>query len=372
MIRNIRLQNFKSHRDTTLELHALTVLCGQNGVGKSSLIQSLLLLRQTYSKSRLDDILDLNKPLCFIGKTKDALYQYADQEHGLELGIVVSDENNHYSWLFDTSKQNSFLKRLNDLDDSRGFTDLALFKQNFQYISAFRTAIYDSDDYAVLIENQISVFQGKGELVAQYLFTYGKVLRVENALLHPSETSVFLLDQTSAWEREISKGVILEAKQSGDGYSIEYSFSNNDFGATDGFSSENVGFGLSYALPIIVAILSSQPGALLLIENPEAHLHPYGQAKLAELICLAGQCGIQIIVETHSDHIINGILVQSKKFEDKDSGIDKNNIKIYSFERDESKHFTVATEVVIGENGRIMNRPSGFFDQLGKDLRNLL
>lgn len=372
MINTIRLVNFKSHKDTTLELANLTVLCGQNGVGKSSLIQGMLLLRQTHNKSRLDDILDLNKPLCFIGKTKDALYLYADDESGLDLSIVLRDEKESYSWVFDTSKENSFLKRINDLDDSAGYEEMALFKNNFQYISASRSSTYDSDDYAVQIENQISVNQGKGELVAQYLYSYGKSLRVEEALLHSSENERFLIDQTSAWEREISKGVILEAKKNGDGYSIEYRFNNLEFGATEGFSSENVGFGLSYALPIIVAILSSSPGSLVLIENPEAHLHPYGQSKLAELICLAANCGIQIIVETHSDHLINGILVQSKKFENEKKGIDRSHLKIYSFDREDVSHSTVATEIRIGENGRIQNRPTGFFDQLGIDLRNLL
>ena len=68
----------------------------------------------------------------------------------------------------------------------------------------------------------------------------------------------------------------------------------------------------------------------MLIENPEAHIHPYGISKLAELICIAAEAGIQIIIESHSDHIINGILVQSKRFETSkgEKGINKENLKI--------------------------------------------
>jgi predicted ATPase len=125
-------------------------------------------------------------------------------------------------------------------------------------------------------------------------------------------------------------------------------------------------------MPILVAILSAQKGALIIIENPEAHLHPNGIAKLTELICLASQAGIQIILETHSDHIINGILVQSKKFEQKEKGIDRNNVSIYHFFRDEKEHCTIPNEIKILEGGRLSKQPEGFFDQIEIDLEKLM
>lgn len=133
-------------------------------------------------------------------------------------------------------------------------------------------------------------------------------------------------------------------------YEIKYSFNTDasPTGVTQEFTAKNVGFGLSYALPIIVAILSAQKDALLLIENPEAHLHPYGQAKLTELMCLAAQAGIQIIIETHSDHIINGALVACKQ-----EKINKENIGIYQFNRDEEQHCAKATQIEVLEGGRI-------------------
>ncbi|NLR79670.1 DUF3696 domain-containing protein [Chitinophaga eiseniae] len=372
MIEKLRIKNFKSHKDTSIALGHLTVLCGQNGVGKSSLIQALLLLRQTNLKNKLNEILDLNSPLCFIGKTKDALYLYVDKVRGDEISIILGDNDQEYSWAFDTSKDSSFLTRLNDINDSDGYNTLSLFTNDFQYISAARSADYENDDYEVQIQRQLSIKKGKGELTAQYLYTFGKVTKVNDNLLHPSEPDTYLLSQTTAWEREISKGVNIKPKDVGGGYEIKYSFINSNFGETEEFSSENVGFGLSYSLPIIVAILSATPGSLLLIENPEAHLHPYGQSKLAELMCLAGQAGVQIIVETHSDHIINGILVQCKKYEKSQFGIDKKNLKIYSFDRDETEHATVSTEVIVDAGGKLQNRPSSFFDQIGKDIRALI
>ena len=75
----------------------------------------------------------------------------------------------------------------------------------------------------------------------------------------------------------------------------------------------NVGFGLGYALPIVVACLIAKPGALLLLENPEAHVHPQGQSAMARLSCAAASAGAQVIVETHSDHILNGVRLMVKR-----------------------------------------------------------
>jgi predicted ATPase len=376
MINFIRIANFKSHKNTTLQLKNLTILSGQNGVGKSSLIQSLLLLRQTFQKNRLNEILDLNDPLCYIGKANDALYKFPNEEFENEIGFVLDDDGVEYSWVFrDSSNKNStYLKRTNDIEDSKGFENLALFKNNFQYLSASRNTEYLSDDYAVEIQKQISIKEGKGELVAHFLNEY-RNLKVLEGIKHELEESDFLIDQVTAWEREISNNVNIKAESNSEGYDVSYSFdTKNELGQIDNLSKKNVGFGLSYVLPIIVAILSSEKGSLLLIENPEAHIHPSGISKLAELICLAAESGIQIIIETHSDHIINGVLVQCKNFETKNNkkGINKENVKIYYFEIDEVEHKTVPTKIIIDKGGRTLNRKAGFFDQIGKDLRKLI
>ncbi len=372
MINSIQIVNFKSHKDTTVHLKSLTVFCGENGAGKSSLIQSLLLLKQAHNKSKLHEHLSLNKPLCDIGKTKDALHEFNDGENKNEIAFIIADEDIEYSWIFDASKEYDFLTRINDIADSSGYESLSLFTNNFQYVSAARIAEYESDDYEVSFNKQVSIKLGKGELTAHFLYQYQKELKVNIDLLHSLENDPYLLSQVTAWQREISKGVNVLPKKVGENYEIKYSFDVPDYGQTQEFSSANVGFGLSYTLPILVAILSAKKGALIIIENPEAHLHPNAIAKLTELICLAAQAGIQIILETHSDHIINGILVQSKKFEQGEKGIDRENVSIYHFDRDENEHCTQAKEVKIEEDGLIRYPPKGFFDQFSIDRRFLL
>ena len=74
----------------------------------------------------------------------------------------------------------------------------------------------------------------------------------------------------------------------------------------------HTGYGLTQVLPIIVAALS-RPNSLLLIENPEVHLHPAGQAAMGEFLAEVATTSAQVIVETHSDHVLNGIRRAVKK-----------------------------------------------------------
>jgi predicted ATPase len=118
-----------------------------------------------------------------------------------------------------------------------------------------------------------------------------------------------------------------------------------------------------------VALLSSTTDTLILLENPEAHLHPKGQSKIGELLALAASCGVQIIVETHSDHVLNGIrrAVKNKK-------IDAQDVRIHYFQR-YLKQGQAVSEVIspiLYQDGGIDQWPDGFFDQVEKDLMELL
>jgi predicted ATPase len=214
------------------------------------------------------------------------------------------------------------------------------------------------------IDNQISYEAGKAERVVQFL----DKKRNENVLpeICMSEYANDLLTQVTAWEREISTGVNVIVQDNGNlGYELKYQF-NTNLGRTDEFSAINVGFGLTYALPVIVVILSAPKDAIIFIENPESHLHPKGQAKLAELICLAAQAGVQIVVETHSDHIFNGVRKSINK-----KVIAKENVKVHYFDLDD-KNVSINTEIKFADNGRIINYTEGLFDQFDNDLDELL
>lgn len=378
MISKLTIKNFKIHSNTELELKNLNILTGINGVGKSSVFQSLLLLRQSHEGNVLQTGLQLNKPYCDIGFISDATYQYGETDE-IEFSIE-SDENGNQTWKFkplDNNSNKNFIP-ISGVSPNN-LSALNVFNENFQYLSAARFSpreTYPLDSNAVEVKRQLSIEKGQGELVVHFLYYYGKEKKEKikfDSLKHESEPQDDLLSQTTAWEREISPGVNVVPKPSGKSFTLKYTFNKkNDISPTNEFSAENVGFGLSYALPIIVAALSSDINSLILIENPEAHLHPRGQAELAKLIALAAQSGVQIILETHSEHIINGVLVACKRFEQDGKGINKDLVRIYHFKRDEEKHCAIAQPIKILADGKVDRQPDDFFEQTEKDLNYLL
>jgi predicted ATPase len=366
MITQLNIKNFKSHKNTLLSLSSLNILTGLNGVGKSSVFQALLLLRQSYLKNRLHEGIDLNKPLCNIGLVGDAKYQYA-QDEIIEFGIEIEQQN--LLWQFQSNQLDSTFLKLANKPEYSHLNKISLFNRQFQYLSAARLApqeSYPKDSYSVETEHQISDKFGQCELIAHFLYYYGNH-QFEN--LKSPRNHNDLLSQTNTWLREISPNENVTVKSNQTNFEIKYQ--SHQFPIKK-FKAENVGFGISYALPIIVAVLSAEKDSILLIENPESHLHPQGQAKLAELMALAAQNGVQIFIETHSDHIINGTLVAIKKYSTEQMGIAHDKVRIYYLERDNIRHATQSIAVPILEDGRITYPPRGFFDQFKKDIKTLM
>jgi predicted ATPase len=374
MITKLKIANFKSHKDTQLNLGSLTLLTGLNSSGKSSAIQTLLLLRQSFKKGRLSKGLDLNEPLCDIGKGDDALYRYAKNSEIISFNLETSS-NKQYVFSFDTHGKydDSFLPATERINLSEDLLSLPVFSNNFQYLSAGRVAaveFYPIDSYSVEEERQISRNYGQGELVAHFLEYYGNNRNFNVAsdlLLHKSTSSKKLIDQVIAWEQEISPRLNITTKKVADKITLEFGYKSEDETVPlSKLKSKNIGFGISYSLAIVVAVLSASPGSLILIENPEAHLHPRGQSKLSELICLAAQSGIQIIVETHSDHIFNGIRKSIN------SGlVKKDNVRVHYFKTN-GQNTTVSTEIQLSEKGKVLNHVPGLFDQFDNDLDELI
>ena len=120
---------------------------------------------------------------------------------------------------------------------------------------------------------------------------------------------------------------------------------------------------------MIVAPLNAKPGDLLIIENPEAHLHPSAQSKIGMLLALAAQNGVQVIVETHSDHVINGIRVMVKGHEAYGK-VESDITKIHFFHQNDNE---VGRRVLtVGPTGKLSGWPKGFFDEWEKNLRTLI
>lgn len=379
MIRKLHLKNFKSHRDTCLDFKPLTLISGVNNIGKSSVLQALLLLRQTYKNHRLDKGLDLSSPspIVSLGIGDDVLYKFSDKPI---LSIGVCTEKQQYDFDFDVENAlvESFLPIVSPSVDSESLSKESLFNRDFQYLSALRVggkSDFKIYSFEVNDERQISIVNGQGEALGNFLSEYGHEPTFNYIATGIEGEPVALLDQVTYWEGLISKGITIDVQPKPDktGFSIFYGTKGTEGKKSiEGLRAENVGFGVSYSLSVVTALLSAQPGALIMIENPEAHLHPDGQAKLAELMCLVAQRGIQVVVETHSDHIINGVLVNCKRFEKEGRGIDRENVSIYYFSGQDENHSVQYEEVKVLEDGKVNFQPIGFFDRIEKDIDYLL
>lgn len=369
MLKNISLRNFKSHKATDLDTENITLLTGTNGVGKSSIFQTILLLRQSFKKSTLQHGLELKGELCDIGTAKDALYQSADDNI---ISIAINDDvigQEQFNFNYNDNKLNdTYLKRI---DPAAGVRVFSIFSNDFQYISAFRNGPskdYDRDTSQVEHFRQISSKEGRCELSAHYLDYYGKESISSDSLMFDGANNNNLHTNVQLWMGAISRGIEIIVEPVQNGFQINYKFSRGSGKtSTDSFRAVNIGFGISYVLPIVIAALHSKPGSIILIENPEAHIHPAGQSKLMELICKAAKAGVQFLIETHSDHIINGTLVGIKN-----KLINSENVSIYFFDRQEESHETVPHKLSLTSDGRITDPIDGFFDQIDIDMKNLL
>ena len=113
--------------------------------------------------------------------------------------------------------------------------------------------------------------------------------------------------------------------------------------------------------------LSSIKDDILIIENPEIHLHPKAQSLLTEFFVFIANAGIQLIIETHSDHIFNGIRKGIFKKQ-----ISKEKIAVNFFKIDDKTLNTIYTPIEFTDTGRVNNIPNGLFDQFDEDLNVLL
>lgn len=142
-------------------------------------------------------------------------------------------------------------------------------------------------------------------------------------------------------------------------------------------SISDVGFGVSQILPIITQIKIMDDGKTLILEQPELHLHPETQTKLASLIVEAANDGRKFIIETHSEHLVRGFQLAVngfKKAKGVDHSLSSDDIDIlYVGGREQEGGGGIIKRLRIDENGNFIEKwPPGFFDQAFNFSRTIL
>lgn len=372
MIRKIKVDNFKCFEHIEVEFSNLNLLSGINSMGKSTLIQVLLLLRQSYEQNALEKGIYLNGKYTNLGVGKDILYTDAKENR---ISFLVEDEQCNLRTEYDYNGAADFLKVVNQQEASAviQLADLMnLFGNGFHYVAADRLgpqSSYEKSYYEVWENSQIG---NHGEYAVHYLQTHELDDVKNKSVLYDGESNVRLLKQVECWMGEITPGVSLRMEEYGHSNRIGLMVHQAGSVGADYFTAQNVGFGISYVLPIVLSLLKAKCGELLILENPEAHLHPKGQRKMGELIARAAQGGIQIIVETHSDHVLNGIRLCAKN-----KKIAPDLVRLYYFTRQEIKKgndnrvVPVIENPVLKSDGRLSFWPDGFFDEWDKAIDDM-
>ena len=359
---NLSIEGYKCFKENTaFEFNNITLLTGAHSAGKSSVIQSLLLLKKISQGSISEQSpmidMDLNDP-----------------NYALELGTyddIKTRSDNDYENFFNSEpaditfglnggtaeiklKDNTNAeKRVKVYSDK---ISIESFKNNlgngFVYLNAERMAphyVYENTDFADFCDCH---GRNTGNVIQKHENDDCSITR---AFSNSDKNKWSIeLDQ---WVDYIFPGVAVEIIPSGgDLYQMKML----------GSAATNVGFGITYALPILVSGLTVPNDGILIVENPEAHLHAKAQSNMGYFLARMAAAGVRVIIETHSEHIVNGIrrmIVEGK------TEMSHEDMTIYFFQNKNGKKNIM--EFGMDEWGNLDEFPVDFFDQVRQDMFEL-
>lgn len=381
MLSVVELHSFKCFEQLRLPIAPLTLLTGFNASGKSSVLQALALLHQTMNEHEWSTRLMLNGSTVRLGTVGEV-----SGRRGYKTAIET--ENHRLSWVFTGERSEMSLAveeveidgnswkspgelryllpierpgrpRVSGLDeDTTALESLTRSLMRLTYITADRMA--PTELHSLEDQYQFKTVGSKGENTVSLLYR-GREESVLERLILP-DFRPLRFQQVEGQMRKLFPGfeMALElATQRSNTVTLGMRTSN----AVDFHSPVHTGFGLTQVLPIVVAALSASEGDILLVENPEVHLHPAGQALMGQFLAKVALAGVQVIAETHSDHILNGVRVAVAA--EKLLGAD--DVAIHFF----GAATAGVTEISLNGSGGLSVWPPGFFDQAVEDLARL-
>lgn len=351
MITSLEILSFKSFVKQDVNFAPLTLFSGLNNSGKSSIIQALRMMgRASMGKSPLLDghgkVSDIRSKSS--SPTSDIIFR-AILNNGKMSNLKISDDSIEKPEIFPVY---SYVGA--DRLGPRATLPLKITSDSYPFIG-------EKCEYVLDFINQLSFCS------------------IPTALVHPSSEGTILEYVLKGWISEIAPDVDFKF----------FSDETSDLtrASFDDFRPTNVGFGLSYTLPVLAAALglaSSSPargwdnpwgqkwqdlkidtGSMLILENPEAHLHPQGQTAIGRFLAIAASCGLQVVVETHSDHVMDGIRLAIKE------GLLEPSSAIFHFLTKGKDGLSRIQTPKIHRDGKLDFWPEGFFDQTMKNRAQL-
>jgi hypothetical protein len=425
MLTHLKLENFKIWRSTgAVKLAPLTLLLGTNSSGKSSLIQSLLLMRQTVKGNDAGLDLNLGNPdaddpvtmgqfsdlLCRFGAATEVLaanqvgieFRWASQgsapsdttlfsaryRHGtagsaeldyLRLGqdgkgftverrklgiyrLLLGSQARRVGQSADFRPERSFafsaatLNKLGSLADEIRSVGPALLDELSRIIYLGPVRQLARRDYVWSGRMPAHIGDDGGRAV-DVLIASGVAQQAKGGGQGDADDGGRIFRETERWLRELEVAEGLQVRALG--RSARYELLVKHRGAV--VNLKDVGVGVSQVIPVVVAALFAKPGHIVIVEEPESHLHPLAQAKLAELLASvsAARC-VQFIVETHSEHLFRRMQTLMARQQ-----VQPGQAAMYFVEREGQA--AKLRELKLDDLGRVANWPEKFFgDALGE------
>lgn len=422
MITHIRVENFKSWKDSgEVKLAPLTGFFGTNSSGKSSLLQMLLLLKQTAERPDLNEVIFFgdNNSLVNLGNFREVIHGHKTDE-SLELGfgctlqepleihvvpksnrkgnyphVLVGDSFNFQTvikekegklnvevlsykalqWTFEKTqhREDVFLNRepIGPAREMKNFYGVPVFEESrfgqvlLQFSSSFEK-LFDRVYY--LGPTRVDPQRVYGWSGSHPVHNRQWNTQTVNALLsarvrklktqHQKE-EVPIEDRVSHWlqEMELAHSFSLDWTSQG---STEYEVRIQKTPSSPSVTLVDMGYGLSQFLPVLVLCYYASEGSTLILEQPGIHLHPKVQSQLADLLIeVITERNLQVLIESHSEHLLNRL--QRRIAEEKIS-FDKT--ALYFCRNDEG--FSTIERLKMDEFGNIANWPENFFgDEMG-------
>ena len=391
MIKEIELKRLKSFEDSgKLCFSSINLLTGKNGRGKSTVLQSMLLLAQSFDAEKGIDRLVLNGQFVRLGTFDDVIRRGS----GIQIFSIAyktdDDVDNAIICEFEKNKDDLRSAAFHELtingnSKMETVSSEILTTENGEWITAEDGAplLLESGERTVGTTSDIMGFRQLMNIIFISADREGgkdsvKTNRPWNRQMGVGIHGEYVMDMLEVSTQEerdaINKwlSIILDGgyvRTEANPDNEEISMYIDPAGSDKGFKPSNVGFGYSYILSILTAMLMARKGAKLMVENPEAHLHPAAQARLVKVVVeIAKEKDMQVFIESHSDHVLHGL--QLSVMEGSLSH-DELSVLFFDFDNIEPNH-TIIHQLEVTPNGHIRKPPYGFFDQAEQDLSILI
>ncbi len=403
----IQVEGFKSLRDrVSVKLGALTILAGANSSGKSSLMQPLLLLKQTFEQSYDPGPLWLGGPNVIFSDIKQIFWTSAGQSTSSFAVKLGRDWENQVEIAFKEASEQGATTPIEvaacTWQDSRGtlrlspgMSESAIEQEIANYDHPTRIAVGEKRDieqyrsFIFLILNGLQHLPNGWRVFASLLEAIIHVpglrgnpartyKRIGGKTYYPGLFQEYTASTIFQWQQEKSETLLSQLGEDLYQLGLTDRVESRALGvaelelrvgrlkdrkAQDMVSIADVGFGVSQVLPVIVALLAAKPGQIVYLEQPEIHLHPRAQVALAETIARAVNRGVQVIVETHSELLLLGVqrLVAGGE-------LAPEKVSLHWFSRDD-EGVTRVTPAALDEQGAFGDWPVDFADVSMKAMR---